>query len=110
MIMSRRRLSRALAAWVTVLACGVGAVSAQYDYGGGGQYDRGGDTGIFLFVEGGMTNPRNTDNVVATTTGFVSPIIPSWDDDFAGRLGIGYELTSGDRITLTLWGFETDTA
>lgn len=108
MIMTRRRRPPAMAAWVTVLACGVGAANAQYDYGKG-RYERDGEPGIFLLLEGGLANPRNTDNVVAATSGNVSPIIPAWDDDPAGRIGIGYELASGDKISLTFWGFETDT-
>ena len=83
------------------------AVLAQaYNYGGdGGQY--GGDqSGFTVSLEVGVANPRNTDNIVAGAGPNV--VIPSWDDDFAGRLGVRYGFEGGQQIEFRFWSYETD--
>ena len=92
----------------TVFALLLGAPSlAQYDYGGAGSlYGGGGDDGFMILFEGGLANPRNTDNIVAAVGPNV--VIPTWDDEFAGRIAFGYQWPNGARFLLSGWGFEID--
>jgi hypothetical protein len=105
--MNRRRT----AGIALALGLFAGTAQAQYDYGKGG-YGRssGGQGGWVVFLEAALANPRNADNVVATEVvgSQVTPIIPVWDDDFAGRLGLGYQWESGTKIMATVWSYETD--
>ena len=101
---------------LALLALGSAEALAQYDYGGASRSRSGGrtvteDTGWVVFFEAGLTNPRNADNVVATDISGAptAPIIPSWDDDFSGKLGAGYGWASGNRISVSFWSFDTDT-
>lgn len=114
--MTQRLIRITAVAAVALLAVGAGtAEAARYDYGryGGNAAQR----GFFLFLEGASANPRNADVVVATSeliedfgggTNTLMPVIPTWDNDFAGRLGFGYQWASGNKLVGTLWRFETD--
>jgi hypothetical protein len=91
---------------------GESALAQKYDYG---KYSTGGDGGggeggFFIYADALATNPRNTDNVVATfeRTGFSSPLIPQWESEFSGRLGFGYGWDNGNRVEASVWGFTTD--
>jgi hypothetical protein len=93
-----------------LLLCGLGQASAQqkYDYGGDSADTLKGKKGIVLVIEGIMTNPRNADNVVATELGAtVRSVIPAWEDDLAGRLGVGYQWGNGTKVMGTAWGYST---
>jgi hypothetical protein len=114
--MIQRILTNTIVLALVLMVCGVGPAEARYRYGryGGGAADR----GFYVVVEGLSTNPRNADLVVATTeiiqdygggTNYVSPVIPGWDNDVAGRLGVGYQWASGNKLALTVWSFETST-
>jgi hypothetical protein len=105
---SSRRLVGSAAVLAAALAAAGAAVAGGYDYGRGSSYG-GGEAGMVVLVEGLVANPRNADNVVATidSGGTLFPIVPSWDDDAAGRIGVGYRLASGDEVRLTAWGFQT---
>jgi len=81
-----------------LLLCGTSAAQSRYDYGGSA-YGREG--GFIAFVEGGLANPRNTDNIVAASGPNV--VIPQWDDEFAGRLGFGYQWPNGTKLMLSVW-------
>ena len=97
------------AAALVSTAAAAEAVAQTYDYGAGSTSV--GDSGFMVLLEGGLANPRNTDNVVATRIGPVTtPIITTWDDDFAGRIGLGYQWASGNQIFGQAWGFSTETA
>jgi len=102
--MKRRLLSVALAIAAGTLLCGTGEARDRYDYGGGGFAS--GEKGFLVFVEAGLANPRNTDNVVAAAGSNV--IIPEWDDEFAGRLGFGYQFSGGNRVVASFWGFSAE--
>jgi hypothetical protein len=102
--MRRRLLSASLALATAALLCGASDAQTRYDYGGGGYAS--GDEGFSVFVEAGVANPRNTDNIVAAAGPNV--IIPEWDDEFAGRLGFGYRFGGGSKVVVSFWGFETD--
>lgn len=80
---------------------------AQYRYGGYGGVE---DQGFVLQIEGLYMNPRNADVVVATVEGLsqLRPLIPGWDDELAGRLGLGYKWASGNKLMFTVWGFSAD--
>lgn len=101
----------ALSVLLLLLAGGAPA-AAQYryrsSYGGSG----GGDSGFVLSLEGFLANPRNVDNVVATEVAgtSVQPIVPNWDDEPAGRLGVGYEWSGRGKLLLSVWAFEAEQA
>ncbi len=104
---------------VVALACLALAVTpadAKYRYG---RYSGGQDGGFFVHVEGGVANPRNTDAVLATFesvedfgggVNMLVPIVPTWDDEFAGRLTLGYGWASGNKLSVALWSFSADQA
>jgi hypothetical protein len=100
--------ARQVAGLAGSLLLAVGSTAAQYDYGGSG--GGGGEGGFVLWIEAGLTNPRNADNVVATavTGNLVQPIVPDWDDAASGRIGFGYRWGGGSQIALSAWGFATD--
>ncbi|MCP3978189.1 MAG: hypothetical protein GY716_02500 [bacterium] len=105
---ARCRGAAAIACALLLLA-GAEAAAGKYRYGG--SYAAGGDEepGFFLDVEGFMANVRNADNVVATSDSVdISPIIPVWDDEFAGRLRFGYGWAGGSKLFLSLWGFSSE--
>jgi len=104
----------ALVAAAGAIALAAPSTEAKYKYG---QSSRAGagteDAGFFVFVEGAIANPRNTDAVVATIEnpgGAVTlrPVIPVWDNELAGRIGGGYAFGSGNRVSLTYWGFNAE--
>jgi hypothetical protein len=90
------------------LASAAGTSHAQYDYGGGAGY--GGDGGFVVELEGALVNPRNTDNIVAATSaaGLFAPIIPEWDDDFAGRIALGWEWSGKGKLLVGGWAYTTE--
>jgi hypothetical protein len=103
--MTRQSLLATLALLGAVVPSGNTALAApRYNYGGGGY--GAGEAGFLLFLEAGLANPRNTDNIVAASGPNV--VIPEWDDDLAGRLGVGYRFDGGGELVFTFWGFETD--
>lgn len=89
-----------------------GSADAQYRYGGSQNrgYAATDEQGVILFVEGGLYNPRNVDNVVAVelSDGGATflPIIPEWDEDFGGRAGLGYQWATGNSLVVSYWGYE----
>jgi hypothetical protein len=104
--MRRRLLPAALIVAIAALLGGTSHAQTRYDYGGGGGRYASGDEGFLLQFEAGIANPRNTDNIVAAQGPNV--IIPEWDDEFAGRLGLGYRFAAGNTLLFTFWGFDTD--
>ena len=109
MTMIRRSIfTAAAAAWTLAGFVSDAAVAGSYDYGKSAGHG-GGDGGFILVVEGLVANARNADNVVATVDsgGVLFPIIPPWDDDPAGRIGLGYRFATGEQVMVTVWGFET---
>lgn len=83
------------------------AVAAQtYDYGGGGGFYGAVESGFTVSLEVGVANPRNTDNIVAAVGPNV--VIPTWDEDFAGRLGLRYGFEGGQQIEFRFWSYQTD--
>jgi hypothetical protein len=103
--MKRRLIPAALVVTTAAFLCGTSHAQTRYDYGGGGGYASG-DGGFLLQFEAGIANPRNTDNIVAAQGPNV--IIPEWDDEFAGRLGLGYQFPGGNTLLFSFWGFDTD--
>lgn len=99
-----------------LLAFGAGtAEAARYDYGrmGGQSTER----GFYIFLEGGLANPRNADVVVATSeliedfgggTNSLRQILPVWNDDFAGRFALGYQWANGNKLQGTVWNYDGD--
>lgn len=102
--MRRRRVPAAALLAAAVLLTGAAGAQPRYDYGGSG-YEAG-DGGFLVRFEGGVAAARNTDNIVAASGPNV--IIPEWDEDFAGRVGLGYRFHGGSEIAVSLWGFETE--
>jgi hypothetical protein len=114
--MSQRVLTFIIVASLLLLICGTGPAEARYRYG---RYGGSAERGFYFQLEGITTNPRNADVVVATTdviqdfpggVNSTSPVIPGWDDDFAGRIVLGYQWASGNKVSITAWGFETSMA
>lgn len=104
----------AVAAAVLTLVAAVPADAARYRYARGRATNEG---GLFVFVEGALTNPRNTDTVIAVEevvqdvpggVDSLTTIRPSWSEDPAGRLGIGYRWPGGSVLTATVWGYQTE--
>lgn len=91
---------------LTVLLVPTAVAAQSYDYGGGGGFYGSGQSGFTVAIEAGVANPRNTDNVVAAAGPNV--VIPTWDDDFAGRLGLRYGFSGGQQIEFRAWSFQTD--
>jgi hypothetical protein len=114
--MTHQGVRNVLVAALVLLAGGAQTVEAQYRYGGGRGYRSrgGGEQGFFAFVDAALTNPRNTDSVAATalapagSSGATTAILPAWDDEFTGRVGAGYQWSSGNRVSASYWSFETD--
>jgi hypothetical protein len=88
--------------------------AAQYRYG---KYRySSSDQGFFVILEAALANPRNADAVVATYEqidiiggqNLTYPIVPVWDDDLAGRVGVGYSWASGNKLVATFWGFRSE--
>jgi len=110
-----RRVLRALAVFVTLglLAASLPAHAAKYRYG-----RKSGDSGgVIVLLEGGLYNPRNTDAVAATIervedfgggTNELSPVLPVWDDEATGRVGLGYVWGEGQRLMASYWSFASE--
>jgi hypothetical protein len=81
--------------------------AAQYRYGGG--YGDEGGGGPFVELEGMLANVRNADNVVATidSGNVVTPVLPEWDDDVAGRLTAGWRW-GANKLFGRAWTFTTE--
>ena len=90
-------------ALTVLLLCGTSAAQTRYNYGGSA-YEREG--GFIVFVEAGPANPRNTDNIVAASGPNV--IIPEWDDEFAGRLGFGYQWSNNTKLVFSVWNLSAE--
>ncbi len=105
--MFRRIPTICTGALILLLASAIDPVQAKYQYG---RYAQGKERGFIIFAEALWANPRNVDAVVATqeTQNTVTPIIPVWDDEVSGRLGLGYQWASGNQLSLTFWNFETE--
>ena len=110
--MIQRILSTAGVAALVWFACAGEPAEARYRYGRYGSATT--ERGFFVEVEGLSANPRNADVVVATEeitpgagTNSITSIVPSWDNDFAGRIGLGYQWASGNKVSLSVWGFGT---
>jgi hypothetical protein len=112
--MVQRILRVSTIAALVFLAAGLDPVKAKYRYG---RYAGGSERGYFITFEAALANPRNADAVVATRetiqdfgggTNSLVAVIPTWDDDFAGRLGVGYAWASGNRVSFSFWSYETD--
>jgi hypothetical protein len=101
--MRRRPIPLTLVLVCALLAWGTTTAQSRYNYGGSSYA---GEEGFVVFLEAGLANPRDTDNVVAAVGPNV--VIPEWDDDFAGRIGFGYEFGNGSTLGLAIWSFETD--
>lgn len=111
--MIRSNLRVALVATTVLLILGLAAPAhaAKYRYGKYRQSAGSQGQGFFLFLDAGLTNPRNTDNVVVTveSAGSFNPIIPRWGDDLAGRLGGGYRWADGNKLQVSYWSFSGET-
>lgn len=119
--MIQRSLKNATIAIVALALLG-GTVSAapKYRYG---RYRKAGkkapgparavatqEQGFYVYVDGMLANPRNTDAVVVTADngGILTPIVPLWEDQAAGRFGFGYQWAGGNRLEGRLTSFSTD--
>jgi hypothetical protein len=110
-----RRIHRIIiVAVVVLLAWGLQTADAKYRYG---QYTTGKEAGFFIFAEGISVNPRNVDAIVATLETFedygggvnsITQVNPVWDNNFTGRLGLGYGWPNGNKVIVTVWGFSAD--
>lgn len=85
---------------------GASTAHAQYGYGYGG-LDK---AGFFVQLEASLANPRNTDAVVAITedASGTTSVLPDWDDETAGRVGLGYRWTGGNKLLLSAWSFDAE--
>ncbi|MDH3628532.1 MAG: Lpg1974 family pore-forming outer membrane protein [Acidobacteriota bacterium] len=85
--------------------------AGKYSYRGYSAYGGGAESGFYVRAEGGLFNPRNTDQVLGSVvdSGVHSQVIPIWDDEFAGGAAFGYRFDNGSRIEASVWGYETDT-
>ncbi len=84
--------------------CSPAAAQTRYNYGGSAYGEQEG--GFLVLFEAGLANPRNTDNIVAAVGPNV--IIPQWDDEFAGRLGFGYQWSNNNKLVLSVWSFSAE--
>jgi hypothetical protein len=101
----------AIAALALLALAGGPAQAAKYRYG---TYKGGAMTeaGVFLFIEGMIANPRNADEVVATqetVNSEIYQVIPVWEEEFTGRVGIGYQWASGNKLWGSYWRFNSTT-
>jgi len=113
--MIRRTLRYGALAGLALLLGALPAQAQKYRYG---KYSSSSSAqeqfkGFFIYLEGIGVNPRNTDIVLANVQsgGVLIPVIPSWDDELAGRLGLGYQWANGNRIEGRFMGasFSTET-
>jgi hypothetical protein len=114
--MIQRIFRTAAVAALLLLISGAVPADAKYRYGSYGKAGTA-ERGFFVYLEGMTVNPRNADVVVGVTeqvqdygggVNTVSEIVPGWDDEFAGRIGLGYQWASGNKVVVTYWTFETD--
>lgn len=68
------------------------------------------DSGFYIYLDGMLANPRNTDAVVVTAEngGVFTPIVPLWDDEAAVRFGGGYQWAGGNRVEGRVTAYTTD--
>jgi len=111
MIRSNLRVALVATTVLLILGLTVPVHAAKYRYGKSRQSASSQGQGFFLSLDAGLTNPRNTDNVVVTVESAesVNPIIPRWGDDLAGRLGGGYRWADGNKLQVTLWHYSGET-
>ena len=97
-------------AWLVALLLAVTPVAAQ-----GGYYD---DDGFFVFLDGVLTQPADTDQVVGLVrqlpdpaapapVQFSSPAAVEWDEEVSSRVGAGYRW-GPNRVSVSYWQFEHD--
>lgn len=110
-----RSWTRAAVAGLLLIVAAPSVDAARYRYGRG--YSRGGEqAGVVVSIEGGLVNVRNADLVYATseslssTLNQVTALTPASEDDFSGRLGIGYQWANGNRLTSSFWTYNTSTS
>jgi len=106
----RAALALTVAVSLALVTIATPAEAANYRYG-----RKTGDTGgVLVLIEGGLYNPRNTDAVVATVesiedfgggTNQSMPVLPVWDEEVAGRAGLGYAWGAGQRVMASYWSF-----
>ncbi len=88
---------------IALLLCGTSAAQTRYDYGRS-SYEP--EDGFIVFLEAGLANPRNTDNIVAASGPNV--VIPQWDEEFAGRLGFGYQWSNNSKLVFSVWSLSAE--
>lgn len=103
--MKRRHVLALLAVATAASIGGTSRAQTTYDYGSG--YHDLSESSWELLLEAGVANPRNTDNIVAAVGPNV--VIPTWSDEFAGRLGVGYKTRGMSQFGFRFWGFKIDT-
>ena len=101
--MHNRNCTALFVALTVLLICSTTAAQTRYNYG---KSTHGREGGFIVSVEAGPANPRNTDNIVAASGPNV--VIPQWDDEFAGRLGFGYQWSNGNKLMLSVWNLSAE--
>ncbi len=97
-------------AWLVTLLVAVTPLAAQ-----GGYYD---DEGFFVFLDGVLTQPADTDQVLGLVrqlpdpaapapVQFSSPAAVEWDEELGSRVGAGYRW-GPNRVSVSYWQFEHD--
>lgn len=113
--MYQRMLRFTTVAALLILVCGAWPADARYRYGS--YRSASAEQGFYVFAEAALTNPRNTDSVIATSEiiqdfaggiNSLSPVLPAWDDELAGRVGVGYRFGGGSKLVASVWSYETD--
>jgi len=105
-----------LTSLLAVLVLAGGPAQAKYNYGKSSYGSGGGseEAGVYFRIEGLMTNPRNTEAVVATSevsgalTSEIRTLVPDWGDEFAGRLALGYVWSNGNSVYGSYWNFKAE--
>jgi hypothetical protein len=101
---------------VTVAAGSVQAARYRYGRGVGG---RGEQAGVIVSIQGELVNVRNADLLYATSESLqifgggvneISALGPAGEDDVAGRLGVGYQWANGNRLSASLWSYESSSS
>lgn len=113
-----RSWTRAAVAGLLLTVAAGSVDAARYRYGR--SYSRGGEqAGVVVSFEGGWVNIRNTDLVYATSESLqvvggglnqVTALIPASEEDFSGRLSVGYRWANGNRLTASFWTYSTSTS
>ena len=113
-----RSWTRAAVAGLLLIVAAGSVDAARYRYGRG--YSRGGEqAGVVVSFEGGWVNARNADLVYGTSESLqvaggglneITALIPASEDDFSGRLGVGYQWANGNCLTASFWTYNTSTS